>query len=127
MITRLIPRLDIKNNFLVKGIHLEGLRYIGLAESYAKKYYEEGADEIFLTDSVASLYGRNSLHEVISKTAEKIFIPLTVGGGIRSVSDVRVMLESGADKVSLNTAADSSIRELIDTICCVNGSVFKGF
>ena len=79
---RIIPRLDIKGPNLVKGMHLEGLRVLGKPEDFAKFYYENGADELIYQDVVASLYGRNSFHEVISKTAKKIFIPLTVGGGI---------------------------------------------
>ena len=102
---RIIPRLDIKGPNLVKGMHLEGLRVLGKPEDFAKFYYENGADELIYQDVVASLYGRNSLHEVISKTAEKIFIPLTVGGGIKTVEDISNILRSGADKVCINTAA----------------------
>src|ERR1700733_2185175 len=102
---RIIPRLDIKGPNLVKGIHLEGLRVLGKPEDFAKYYYENGADELFYQDVVASLYGRNSLHEIISKTAKQSFIPLTVGGGIRSIEDIKNVLRAGADKVSVNTAA----------------------
>lgn len=102
---RIIPKLDIKGPNLVKGIHLEGLRVLGKPEDFAKYYYENGADELLYMDVVASLYERNSLHDIISKTAEEIFIPLTVGGGIRTIDDIRQVLRSGADKVSLNTAA----------------------
>lgn len=102
---RIIPRLDIKGPNLVKGIHLEGLRVLGKPENFAQYYYEQGADELMYTDVVASLYNRNSLHDIISRTASKIFIPLTVGGGIRTVDDIREVLRAGADKVSLNTAA----------------------
>lgn len=101
---RIIPRLDIKGPNLVKGINLEGLRVLGKPESFAKFYYEQGADELFYQDVVASLYGRNSLHDIISKTAKEIFIPLTVGGGIRSIDDISKILKAGADKVSINTA-----------------------
>lgn len=102
---RIIPRLDIKGPNLVKGIHLEGLRVLGKPEKIARHYYESGADELIFMDVVASLYERNSLHEIISKTAKDIFIPLTVGGGLRTVDDIRDVLRAGADKVSLNTAA----------------------
>lgn len=102
---RIIPKLDIKGPNLVKGIHLEGLRVLGKPEDFAKYYYENGADELLYMDVVASLYERNSLHDIISKTAEEVFIPLTVGGGIRTVDDIKLVLRSGADKVSLNTAA----------------------
>jgi cyclase len=102
---RVIARLDIKGPNLVKGIHLEGLRVLGKPEDFARYYYEHGADELFYQDVVASLYDRNSLHDIISATAKKSFIPLTVGGGIRSISDIREVLRAGADKVCINTAA----------------------
>ena len=102
---RVIPRLDIKGPNLVKGIHLEGLRVIGRPEQFAELYYEQGADELLYMDVVASLYGRNSLTAAIERTAKRIFIPLTVGGGLRTLDDIRTVLRAGADKVSLNTAA----------------------
>jgi imidazole glycerol-phosphate synthase subunit HisF len=97
--------LDIKGPNLVKGIHLEGLRVLGKPEDFARYYYEAGADELIFMDVVASLYERNSLHEVVSRTAREIFIPLTVGGGLRTIDDIKEVLRAGADKVSLNTAA----------------------
>jgi len=103
--TRIIPRLDIKGPNLVKGIHLEGLRVLGKPSDFAKYYYENGADELMLMDVVASLYERNSLHDIISETAKNNFIPITVGGGIRSLNDIKNILRAGADKVCLNTAA----------------------
>ena len=102
---RIIPRLDIKGQNLIKGVHLEGLKVIGSPQEYATKYYEQGADELIYVDSVASLYGRNHLSEIIQRACANIFIPLTVGGGIRSVTDVRDVLRNGADKVAINTAA----------------------
>lgn len=102
---RVIPRLDIKGPNLVKGIHLEGLRVLGKPEEFARHYYENGADELFFQDVVASLYERNSLHDIVSKIAREIFIPLTVGGGLRSLEDIRSVLRAGADKVAINTAA----------------------
>ena len=102
---RIIPRLDIKGANLVKGIHLEGLRVLGKPEHYARQYYEQGADELMYQDVVASLYGRNSLLDIVSRTAQEISIPLTVGGGIRTLDDIRALLRAGADKVAINTAA----------------------
>jgi cyclase len=102
---RVISRLDIKGPNLVKGIHLEGLRVLGNPEEFANIYYNEGADEIFYMDCVASLFERNSLNDLISNTAKQVFIPMTVGGGLRTVEDIRNVLRSGADKVSINTAA----------------------
>lgn len=102
---RIIPRLDIKGPNLVKGIHLEGLRVLGKPEDFARYYYENGADELIFQDVVASLYERNSLHDIISKTAREIFIPLCVGGGLRTIEDIKMVLRAGADKVAINTAA----------------------
>ena len=105
MSIRIIPRLDIKGPNLVKGIHLEGLRVLGRPEVFAQYYYQQGADELIYMDVVASLYQRNSILDLISKTAREIFIPLTVGGGLRTLEDIQMALRSGADKISLNTAA----------------------
>ena len=102
---RIISKLDIKGPNLVKGIHLEGLRVLGKPEVFAKAYYKQGVDEIIYQDAVASLYQRNSLTEIISRTVQDIFIPLTVGGGIRSLDDINKILRAGGDKVSINTAA----------------------
>lgn len=102
---RIIPRLDIKGPNLVKGIQMEGLRVLGKPEYFARYYYQNGADELIYMDAVASLYGRNSLLEIVERTAREIFIPLCVGGGLRTVDDIRAVLRAGADKVSINTAA----------------------
>lgn len=102
---RIIARLDIKGPNLIKGIHLEGLRVVGNPHAFALDYYRQGIDEILYMDAVASLYRRNSLHHVIEATAKDIFIPLTVGGGVRSVADAEALLRCGADKVAINTAA----------------------
>lgn len=104
MTIRIIPRLDIKGSNLVKGVHLEGLRVLGKPERFARFYYEQGADELIYMDIVASLYNRNNLAHIVEKTSREIFIPLTVGGGLRTLEDVRHILHSGADKVALNTA-----------------------
>ncbi|MBI2489884.1 MAG: imidazole glycerol phosphate synthase subunit HisH [Candidatus Brocadiales bacterium] len=102
---RIIPRLDVKGPNLVKGIRFEGLRVLGPPEYFARQYYEQGADEIIYMDIVASLYGRNNLKEIVSRTARQVFIPITVGGGIRCIDDIKAILRAGADKVAINTAA----------------------
>lgn len=118
---RLIARLDIKGPNLIKGIQLEGLRVIGDPREFACRYYKQGVDEIVYMDVVASLYGRNSLHDIVRNTARDVFVPLTVGGGVRSVSDVRELLRSGADKVAINTAAIKN-PDLISEIAHIFGS-----
>lgn len=89
----------------MKGVHLEGLRVLGKPQRFARHYYEAGAYELIYQDVVASLYGRNSLLHIVERTSREIFVPLTVGGGLRSLEDIRDILRAGADKVSLNTAA----------------------
>lgn len=102
---RLIARLDIKAPNLIKGVRLEGLRVIGDPQEHALRYYQQGADEILYMDIVASLYNRNNLSDIVKRTVQQVFIPITVGGGVRSVDDVGILLKSGADKVAINTAA----------------------
>ncbi len=102
---RLIARLDIKAPYLIKGVHLEGLRKLGDPNEFARRYYTQGADEILYMDLVASLYERNSLADIVEKTTLDVFVPITVGGGIRSVEDARRLLRAGADKIAVNTAA----------------------
>ena len=102
---RLIARLDVKDVNLVKGIQLEGLRKLGAPNRFAKRYYEEGIDELLYIDIVASLYNRNNLSDIVRRTSDDVFIPVTVGGGLRSVEDVRGILSMGADKAAINTAA----------------------
>ena len=102
---RLIARLDIKGPNLIKGVHLEGLRVVGDPQEYARRYYEQGADELIYIDIVASLYGRSKLTEIVRRAAHDVFVPMTVGGGVRNVDDVRDLLRAGADKVAINTAA----------------------
>ena len=111
---RIIARLDIKGENLIKSINLEGLRKIGNPNEKAVKYFKDGADELLFIDCVASLYGRNNILDVIKKAAENTFIPITVGGGIRSLEDVRNILNSGADKICINTAAIKNPKIITD-------------
>jgi imidazole glycerol-phosphate synthase subunit HisF len=101
---RLIARLDVKAPNLVKGVQFEGLRKIGDPNQFAVKYYSQGIDEIIYIDIVASLYERNSLLDIVARTTEDVFVPITVGGGLRSIEDVGKALRAGADKVAINTA-----------------------
>lgn len=103
--TRIIPRLDIKGPNVVKGIRAEGLRVVGIPQKLAKRYYEEGADEILYMDVVASLYQRSLDFDLLRSVADEVFVPLTVGGGIRSLQDITNVLRAGADKVAINTYA----------------------
>ena len=100
---RVISRIDIKNNHVIKGINLEGLRKIGEPLEIATKYYTYGVDEIILIDAVASLYKRNNLFDVVKEATKNIFVPLTLGGGLRNLKDIENALKSGADKVALNS------------------------
>ena len=118
---RIIARLDIKGDKLIKGMHLEGLRVIGNPQNFASMYYEDGIDEIIYLDAVASLYSRSHLAELVSDAAKNIFVPITVGGGIRSVADVDRLLRAGADKVAINTAVMKH-PSLIDQIAKRYGS-----
>ncbi|MBX2985083.1 MAG: imidazole glycerol phosphate synthase cyclase subunit [Bacteroidia bacterium] len=103
---RVIARLDIKENRLVKGIHLEGWRFLPHSPNeYCYQYYTEGIDEIIYIDAVASLYNRNSLREIIKRTTDNVFIPITVGGGIRTIEDAKEILRCGADKIAICTQA----------------------
>ena len=101
---RLIARLDIKGSHVIKGINLEGLRKVGDPLDLAKQYYADGIDEIVYMDAVASHYGRGTDFEIIKRATRDIFIPVSIGGGIRSESDVERALVSGADKVVINSA-----------------------
>jgi cyclase len=105
---RLIARIDVKNEFAIKGIHLEGLRKVGDPNILAKKYYDNGIDEIVFMDAVASYYDRNNLSHIIKKATNNVFVPITVGGGIRTSQDIQEALNSGADKVAINTKAIQS-------------------
>ncbi len=118
---RIIARLDIKGPNVIKGIRYDGLRVMGKPDEMAGIYYEQGADEVLYIDTVASLYERNNLTDIVRKAATHIFIPMTVGGGIRSVEDAQKLLHSGADKVAINTAAVKR-PELITEIATALGS-----
>jgi cyclase len=102
---RMVARLDIKGPNLIKGVHLEGLRVIGDPQEYARRYYEQGADELIYIDIVASLYGRSKLVDIVRRATHDVFVPMTVGGGVRTVDDARDLLRAGADKIAINTAA----------------------
>ncbi len=102
---RIIPCLDVKDGRVVKGINFINLKDAGDPVETASAYSKEGADEVVFLDIAASFEKRGTMLDVVTKTAEKVFIPLTVGGGIRNVADIRLLLKSGADKISINTAA----------------------
>ncbi|NCC54313.1 MAG: imidazole glycerol phosphate synthase subunit HisF [Erysipelotrichia bacterium] len=102
---RIIPCLDVKEGKVVKGVNFVGLKDVGDPVALAKSYYEQGADEIVFLDISATNEGRDTMVEVVKKVAETIFIPFSVGGGIRSIDDMRKILRAGADKISLNSAA----------------------
>ena len=102
---RVIARIDVKNEFAIKGIHLEGLRKVGNPNDLAIDYYRNGIDEIIFMDAVAAYYDRNSLSELVEKACLNVFVPITVGGGIRTLYDINKTLRSGADKVAINTKA----------------------
>ena len=109
---RIIPVLDIKNGLLIKGINLEGLRVLGKASNFSNHYYKNGADEICYIDNVATLYGTNNLSKFITETAKNIFIPLSVGGGIKTIKNIKEILSAGADKICINSAAVNNINLL---------------
>lgn len=100
---RLIGRIDINNEYVVKGKCLEGLRKIGNPENFSYQYYIDGIDELIFIDAVASLYDRNSLVKILRETCKKVFIPITIGGGIRNLNDIQEALNAGADKVAINS------------------------
>lgn len=102
---RLIARLDIKQNWLIKGVQMEGWRKVGDPVPFACQYAAQGADELVFMDVVASLYMRNTLRGIVEAVANEVAIPMTVGGGIKSLADVGDLLACGADKVAINTAA----------------------
>ena len=126
---RAIARIDIKNHYVIKGINLEGLRKIGDPEDIINDYYNKNIDEFLILDSVASLYGRNNLYDFIKKITEGIFIPITLGGGIRSLKDIENSLNSGADKVAINSKAledPNFLKEAISNFGVYNCSKYRG-
>lgn len=113
---RIIPKLEIKNNFVVKGIELEGVKKIGEPIELATKLYDDGCDEIILSDIVASLYNRVEIQSFIEDIRSNVFVPICAGGGVNSLADAAKLFSSGADKVFLNTGAVNSpqlIKELV--------------
>ena len=130
---RLAARLDIKGENLIKGIQLEGLRKLGDPKDFAVDYYHQGIDEIIYIDLVASLYGRSKIEGLVKRTAAEVFVPITVGGGIRSLEDVTELLHSGADKVAINSAAVanpkliSEVSEAFGSQCVVSSIEAKQF
>jgi cyclase len=121
VITRVIPCLDVADGRVVKGVNFQNLRDAGDPVALARQYYEQGADELTFLDVTATVDDRSTTYDVVARTAEQVFIPLTVGGGIRSTDDVSKLLASGADKVGVNSAA---IRrpDLLDEISGVFGA-----
>lgn len=105
MTTRIIAKLDVKPPYVVKPVHFEGLREMGTPIDLAKKYYEQGADELIYIDIVSSLYQREILFDEIEKTANELYIPFGVGGGVRTIDDFSKLIHLGADKVLINTYA----------------------
>ena len=119
---RIIVKLDVKPPYVVKPVHFEGLRKIGLPVDLAKKYYEQGADEVIYIDIVASLYQREILYDEIEKTANELFIPFGVGGGVKTIEDISKLFHSGADKVSINTYAVQENPEIINQAAEIFGN-----
>jgi imidazole glycerol-phosphate synthase subunit HisF len=120
--TRIIAKLDVKPPYVVKPVHFEGLRKMGDPSELAKKYYNQGADELFYIDIVSSLYQRKILSDGIRKTANELFIPFTVGGGVQSIDDFSKMFRMGADKVVINTYAIQQDPSIINKAAEVFGN-----
>ena len=125
---RLIARIDVKNEWVIKGVHLEGLRKVGDPNELAVSYYQSGIHEIVFMDAVASLYDRNNLFHIIERACQNVFVPIAVGGGLRSVEDVSHALNVGADKVIINTGAVRNLGLVADIAArfgsqCIVGSI----
>ena len=112
---RIIPCLDVKNGRVVKGLHFESIKDAGDPVEQAKIYSDGGADEICFLDITASNENRDTIYDVVEKTSKKCFVPLTVGGGVRSVEDINKLLNCGADKVSINTTAVQNQEVVIES------------
>jgi len=113
---RVIARIDINNESVVKGKCLEGLRKIGNPEKMSGDYYKNGIDEIIFLDAVASLYDRNSLIDILRNASKKIFVPITIGGGIKTIDDIKDALSAGADKVAINSQAIRNINFISEAV-----------
>ena len=120
--TRIIAKLDVKPPYVVKPVHFEGLRKIGMPIDLAKKYYEQEADEVFYIDIVASLYQREILLNEIEETANELFIPFGVGGGVKTIEDFSKLFHSGADKVIINTHAVQNDANIINQAAEIFGN-----
>ena len=119
---RIIAKLDVKPPYVVKPVHFEGLRKVGTPQELAKKYYEQGADELFYIDIVASLYRRNILFKEIEQTANQLYIPFAVGGGVKSIEDFSKLFHIGADKVVINTYAVQKDPDIINKAAKIFGN-----
>ena len=122
MKTRIIAKLDVKPPYVVKPVHFEGLRKIGSPSELAKKYYDQGADEVMYIDIVSSLYQRDIIFDEIEKTANELFIPFGVGGAVRSIEDFSKLFHIGADKVAINTYAVQENPDIINKAAEIFGN-----
>lgn len=122
MSTRIIAKLDVKPPYVVKPVHFEGLRKVGLPNEIAAKYYQQGADEIFYIDIVASLYQRKILLDQVEQACSDIFVPFAVGGGVQTLHDFSELFHHGADKVVINTHALQINPNIIDEAAKCFGS-----
>ena len=122
MNTRIIAKLDVKPPYVVKPVHFEGLKKMGMPSDLAKKYFNQGADELFYIDIVSSLYQREILTEGIKKTANELLIPFAVGGGVKTIEDFSELIHIGADKVVINTFAVNKDPSIINKAAKVFGS-----